>query len=89
VAAGTGGGAALLLAVLAPLRAGDLVSRLVWVFAFWLRLRARARRDTARYRYVTAALGAIPAARLEVVHPDGSLLRVTGTTSEGADHAAR
>ncbi len=66
-----------------------VVSRLVWVFAFWLRLRARARRDTARYRYVTAALGAIPAARLEVVHPDGSLLRVTGTTSEGADHAAR
>jgi len=66
-----------------------VVSRGLWVLALWLRLRAQARRDQARLRYLIAASLALPAERdLEETRPDGAHLHITRANIPpgGADH---
>jgi len=52
-------------------------SRGLWVVGLWLRLRAQARRDEARLRYLAAALALPPDRHLAEVRPDGTSLLIT------------
>jgi len=49
----------------------------LWVVGLWLRLRAQARREEARLRYLTAALALPPDRQLAEVRPDGTILLIT------------
>ena len=52
-------------------------SRGLWVLGLWLRLRAQARREEARLRYLAAALALPPGPHLAEVRPDGTTLLIT------------
>jgi hypothetical protein len=65
-----------------------VVNRLFRLLALWLRLRAQANEDAARFRYAAHALARSPAVNLEIVNRDGTALRISGEppAAEGIDH---